>query len=695
MGMMARMRSLAPWFILTVGGLFVLFMVLSDSKLTQLMGRQSMIIGTIEGEEITSQEFAQFVDQAKMNQEQQTGREFDEAQMNMLRDQVWDLLVKQKLVEKKIEELGLEVTDDEIRDVILGPNPPAFLKNSFIDSTGNFNRAAYESAIYDANNKMALIQAEEAVRNQKIQEKLRSYVTASVVVSQEELKRSYQEKNIQMDADYVLVNSSLITDSEIEVTDAKIEQYYKDNRELYKIDPQRKLKYVLFRKQAATADSNAVKQSLESIVPKLKNDPTLFESYAQSYGDLPYGIDTVSLTRISADAASKLSEAENGEIVGPVLTSQGYAIYRMNGVINSDDVTVRASHILIRDEGNPEEAKAEADKVYQQLKSGADFAELAKQVSEDPGSAVKGGDLGWFGRGAMVPEFEKASFDGKVGEIQEPVQTTFGYHIIKVTGKSNKKYILEQIVKSVDVSGATIDRIQEKANEFAYLASEDGFETTADDYSYVALETPGFKDDVASIPGIGQNSGLKKFAFENNVGDISDVYSVSSGYVVATVSEIIKAGYKPFEEVKEQAKVALVRKLKKEKAMEIASNIKEKIQHGNLQPAKSVYPKAVISEAAGFTGGATVPGVGRDFAFISAALDAELNTIAGPVAGNKGAYLIDVTHRTEFDSSKFAMQKNLLRDQLLQRKKSSVFNEWLENLAANADVEDYRFRFYK
>ena len=81
--------------------------------------------------------------------------------------------------------------------------------------------------------------------------------------------------------------------------------------------------------------------------------------------------------------------------------------------------------------------------LYNQLIKGADFAKLAKEYSSDPGSARKGGDLGWFRKGMMVPEFEKAAFSGRVGVIQKPIKTNYGYHIIKVTGKTNKKFIVE------------------------------------------------------------------------------------------------------------------------------------------------------------------------------------------------------------------------------------------------------------
>ena len=152
MPMRARMRSLAPWFMLTVGGLFVLFMVLSDSKVTDLITQQKQYVGSIDGEDITYQEYSTTVDNFKKQQEQ-GGQTIDESQMDFFRDQVWDALVAQKMMDKKIKEFGILVSDEEVRDALLGPNPPQQLTQQFKDSTGNFNRQAYEGALKDPRTK--------------------------------------------------------------------------------------------------------------------------------------------------------------------------------------------------------------------------------------------------------------------------------------------------------------------------------------------------------------------------------------------------------------------------------------------------------------------------------------------------------------------------------------------------------------
>ncbi|MHB8906118.1 MAG: SurA N-terminal domain-containing protein, partial [Melioribacteraceae bacterium] len=208
------MRSLAPWFMLTVGGVFVLFMVLSDSKVTDLIHQQKQNVGSINGEDVTYQEYSTAVDNLKKQQEQ-AGQTIDESQMDFFRDQVWDYIVAQKLIDKKIKDFGIIVTDDEVRNALLGPNPPAQLTQQFKDSTGNFNRQAYEAALKDPRNKQIVITVEDQIRQQLIQQKLQSYVTASVTVSDAEAKDQYFKQAIKMKASYVLIDANTIPDADV------------------------------------------------------------------------------------------------------------------------------------------------------------------------------------------------------------------------------------------------------------------------------------------------------------------------------------------------------------------------------------------------------------------------------------------------------------------------------------------------
>jgi parvulin-like peptidyl-prolyl isomerase len=695
MAMMARMRSLAPWFILSVGGLFVLFMVLSDSRISDIIGRRSNDVGSVNGEKISYQEFSDLLEQYRQYQQQQTGQEIPESQMDMLRDNVWESLVSQKLIAQKIEEFGIKVTDDEIKDVLLGPNPPASVTRFFTDSLGNFNRQAYESAIFNPQNKEAMKQVEEQVRQQLLQQKLQNTVTASVMVSESDIKQKFIEQTTKISADYIFIDANTIPEAQIKVTDEDIEKYYNKHKEDYKIEEQRKLKYVLFKKEASKGDTLEIKNNLTAIINKIKSDTSSFKTYVNIYSEQPYSKDSVELTRIPQGAQDAVAKATKGSIVGPLATTEGFIVYKVNDVLSSKNPVVRASHILIPF-GNNKDDNSEAMKIYNRIIKGESFESLAGKFSKDPGSARKGGDLGWFAKGAMVKEFENACFGGTIGQVQKPVKTQYGWHIIKVTGKSDKKFVVEKIVNKIQPSATTVDQLNENASDFAYLADKDGFEKVAKEFNYNVIETTPFIEKASAVPGLGVNKAIVVFAFENGVGDISPVFRVPLGFVVVTVSEEISEGYKSLEEVKEQVKSLVMMEKKIAKSLKIAKEIRSKLNSNpDFQIAKQIFPSARVDTANNFSPTGFVPNLGREFAFTNKVMETEINKISDAFSGTRGSFIVKVKSRTPFDKTAYSLQRNSLRDNLLSQKKGQIFNQWLAQVKEESDIVDERHLFFR
>lgn len=694
MAMMARMRSLAPAFILTVGALFVLFMVISDSNVLEALGGRSNNVGSINGHDISYQEFSKAVDQQREVQKKQTGKDIDDEDMDQFRDQVWESIVNQTLLEQETEKYNISVSDDEIRNVILGKDPPQFLKQNFIDSTGKFNRQLYESALYDPRNKGPLLQAEDAVRQTLLSQKLQSMLLASVSVSQEEIKRRFTESNQKLNVQYAFIDLYQFPDSLFKISDQDMKVYYNHNLGKFEVQPQRKIKYVLFSNKATDGDSIRVFNELKSIKEDILKGNSTFEENVKLYSELPYRKDTLKLSQLPPAIGELIYKSEkDSDIIGPAATQNGYAIYQKIGTISSNETQALASHILINKFNDDEKNYEEAMKIYNDLKNGADFEKLAREKSDDKVSAARGGDLGWFGRGVMVESFEKASFNGPIGVVQKPLKTEYGYHIIKVLARSNKKYIVASISENVKPSPATIDANLNAAKDFSYIANQNDFESEANLMKYKIGESLPFYKTSISVPGIAGSKDLVNFAFENDLNDISDAIKVSNGYVVAKISEVKERSVKPLETVKNQIKPIVLREKRFEKARQEAENIKSKIGN-DLTKASEINPKIQVRTTGSFSARGPVPIVGNDYAFIAEAQKLPLNKISDPLKGQKGYYLLKVLERTPFDSSAFDIQQSSLRTQILQQKKNTFFNEWLSELRKSADIVDNRNRFF-
>jgi peptidyl-prolyl cis-trans isomerase D len=693
MAMMAKMRSLAPAFILSVGVLFVLFMILSDSKLMEIFGVHGNNVGSVNGQDITYQDFVKAIDQQKENQKKQTGQDIDEENMDQFRDQVWDAVVNQTLIEDQIKKFGLSVSNDEVRDIILGENPPQFLKQNFIDSTGKFNRQAYDIAMMDPRNKAPLVQAEDIVKQTRLSEKLQSLLLASINVGENEIRRKFMDQNINLNVQYAFVDINQFPDAEFKITDEDLKKYYDNNLEKYHVDAQRKLKYVSFPFVASSDDSSIIKRNLETILTKMKKSDTLsLKSAAEMYTSYPYFHDSLNISSLPSSVADNFINSIPGTIIGPVASNEGIVLYKLDKVISGNVEFVKASHILIN-QGDDAAKLTEAQKVYEQIKAGASFEQLAKEKSGDKSNSEKGGELGWFGKGSMVPEFEKACFEGKVGELLKPVKTAYGYHIIKITGKSDKRFVVEKIVSPVKPSAATKDSKLSLAQDFSYIADKNGMEKEANLMKYKVLESAPFNKDAVSVPGIGPSKRLIDWAFDNSKGKVSEPFKMQSGYFIVMISDVIPEGTHSFDEVKNGVKPQVLKAKKFLKAKEIIERVVSKL-HGNLSIAPSLNNNITIDTTGNFNLSGSVPKVGRDFAFMDKAFALDVNKVSEPIKGLRGYYLLKLINKSAFDNTVYQAQRNQIRDNILQEKKSIYFNQWLAKIKKDAKIVDNRYRVF-
>lgn len=693
MGMMAKMRSLAPAFIISVGVLFVLFMVISDSNVLEALGARSNNVGSVNGKKITYQEFSNFLDRAIENQKAQTGQDVPEENMDQFRDQVWDAIVTQSLTEQQIEKFGIKVSDEEIRDFILGPNPPEFLKRNFIDSTGKFNRSMYESALFDARNKKALVEAEEVVRQQLLSQKLQSYLLATVSISDAELKQKFIDQNSKMQAEFVAVDLNSFPDADFKTPEDEVRKFYDENPDKFTVNAERKLKFVFFKIQPSKSDSDGVLKNLQNVMLKAKGDTASFKYFADIYSEVPYSKDTMNISELPTALLDNFDESKFGTMIGPFSGNNTYGIYQISGTVPANESLVKASHILIKLTGDDAKDLAEATRVYDEIQSGLDFKTAAAKYSTDLGNAKNGGELGWFGKGRMVKEFEEACFNGPIGVVQKPVKTSFGYHIIKVTGKTSQKYIVEKIINAIKPSALTRDDIYNQANDFAYIAEKNGFEKEAQIANLKIEETPAFNEESQYLPTIGVNKPLLKFSFENGLNTLSQVFKGNNGYVVAKISDVINQGVRKYDDVKKQAKALLLKELKYVKAKSIAESIKKK-NGANLAAAKSVYAKAIYDTTGFFTPSGNIPKLGIEYNFAAKAYELSVGNVSEPIKGTRGYLLAKLLSKDAFDVNAFNTQKSSLRERLLQEKKNSFVSQWLTKMKKDAEIVDNRFVFY-
>ncbi|MEW6061809.1 MAG: peptidylprolyl isomerase [Bacteroidota bacterium] len=696
MAIMNKMRDNMPAILIGLVVVFVITIVFEWGMDYLGMSRTSDTLGVIEGKKITYQEFSELVRQQAEQYKQQTKQEPDENTFRQIREQVWNNVVTQTLIDRETKRAGITVSDQEIVDWVRGDNPPEFLVRQFTDSTGQFRRDAYEQALNDPRNKEVWVQVEQALRQQRLAEKMQSYIFSSLRVTYGELMDRFIDQNMKVNLQYALFDpNKYVRDDEVTVTEDDLRREYTERTEEFKTPATRKLKYVLFSDQPSAKDSQDVLDQITSILSQAKSGIDFLElqkSYTET-SPQPAFFKHGELTREKEEV---IFSAKTGDVVGPIHDYEGYHIFKILEEKKGSDVYVKARHILLNAATAEQEAASKklAAELIARARKGEDFAVLAKQYSTEPGATVSGGDLGWFGKGRMVKEFETAAFSGKPGQVIGPVKTQFGIHVIKVEGRDDRELKVATITIPLKASTRTRDEAYQRALDFAYVARKGNFETEAQALGLTVQETPEFQKGT-TVPGFGFAEMINKFAFKNDIGDISDAYQVNNGYAVVKIVEAKKEGVRPFDEVKESLRPRVVRKKKFEK---ITPMVQEKYStlgaQGDLNTL-AVDPTISVQTTGEFSVGGYIPTIGRDYAVIGAAKQGETGKILPPIEGQRGFYLIKILSRTTIDTSAFNSQKNMLATQLLQEKKQRVLAQWLEKLKESADIEDNRELFFR
>jgi peptidyl-prolyl cis-trans isomerase D len=481
----------------------------------------------------------------------------------------------------------------------------------------------------------------------------------------------------------------------VQVTDEDLRAVYQENIDQYKYEASRKLKYVLFLENPSPADTASRQKDMDDVLAKAKSGID-FLQLVYTYSDRPDSGVVFHRGELSAALDSAVFAASPGELVGPMQDREGLHLFRVLEVKKGKNDYIHAAHILLPLVGPDSEAvKTLAGEIAREARAGKDFGELARQYSKDGSNAQNGGDLGWFTKGRMVPDFEKAAFAARIGEVVGPVRTPFGLHIIKVLGRDNREVKLAHILMAITASSQSKNDVADRAKDFAYNARETEFSKEAQETGLDVRETQ-IEEKSTVIPGIGVNQGIIRWALGAKVGAVSDPYTVTNGWAVFSVSEAKNAGVRSYDEIKQSLKPLALRKKEMERAKQIAEEARGTLAAGDsLTKLDGRYPPLTVQPTGSFTISGGVPVVGRDPAFLGAVSGLKVGSISPPVTGLRGVYLIQVLSRTPFDSSAFAAQKEVLRSRALQEKRSRFLSEWINGLKEKADIEDRRDLFYR
>jgi len=493
---------------------------------------------------------------------------------------------------------------------------------ALIDNGQFIGHARYQALL--AQNNLTIEDFENQVRSQVLAEKMQSLITAGVSVSDKEAEDEYRKKNEKAKLDYFVIDPTKL-ESKIAVTDPEEHEYFDKNKANYKEPEQRQAKYIFADNVKFQKEATATDQELQDY----------FNQHQEEY---------------------RLKEL------------------------------VRAQHILFKTEGKtPQEVEVIRKKALDVLamaKKGEDFSALAKKYSEDS-SASRGGDLGEFPRGQMVPEFEKAAFSLEPGAISDLVQSQFGFHIIKVNKKqearlrdfTEMKPAIRIIVLGTKGRAKAEEVSRQAAND---LRTNKNLEAVAQKYGIEVRDTPKVSA-TSKLPGLSNSAELIKQIFTLAKGEIGSPIQNDEGWVVASLTDIVAAHDSSFEE----AKTRVADDVKREKAEKMAKDKATEVEAG----VKAGKDLATLAKAAGMDV-KTSDGIARngslpDFGAI-ADRDKEIfslpiGKVGTPSSVGPKTLVFAVKERKPLDPEEVKKGLDSARTSLLDSKRAMRFQDWIED----------------
>ena len=349
--------------------------------------------------------------------------------------------------------------------------------------------------------------------------------------------------------------------------------------------------------------------------------------------------------------------------------------------------------------------KLEAENLMYRINQGESFSTIANMYTEDPSNnmgedAPKGGDLGWFNKGIMISEFDKAAFEAKKGDLIGPVLTNFGYHIININDKKTLDDGTEQvnashILLTVSPGKDTESNLSDTASIFSLDAKESGFTQLADSLGMTVNDASGVQKESIFIQDIGVARDAVRFAFNSELGDISDVVSNDNFFLIFYLDSISEEKTMDFDEVKEELKTDYLVKTKEKNIENIALNISKDLNGAmTLADISNKNPEfEYIAEDTGNLVG-SFESIGKSNYVSGALLNASVNDILGPFPTLRGQTFIKVLEIGEINQSDFEEKEESLKFSLIIQRQNLIWGNWLQALRDESDIEDYRFDFY-
>lgn len=712
MATLQKIRSKGPLLVIAVG--VALFAFIAGDAWQVIQPHQSQDVGEINGETLSAQDYQTLVEEYMEVIKFSSGvNALNDAQSDQLKDEVWQTYVNNKLIENEAEKLGLTVPNEEVQAIIDAGVHPLLQQTPFRNpNTGAFDKDVLKQFLVEYS-KMNLAQlpsqyaeyygsmynywrfVEKTLIQSRLQEKYMALISNSLMSNPVEAEQAFAAKNNQSNLLLAAVPYTAVADSLVPVTEADLRAAYDGKKEQYRQYVEtRNIKYIDVQVTASQEDRDALQQEMEEYTAQLANATGDYTTLVRSTGStVPY-VDLFYTTRtLPADVVARLDSVGVGDVFGPYYYATDNTLNSFKKLAKAsmaDSIEFRQIQVV---EADAEKTKLLADSIFNAIKGGADFAEVAQKYGQT-------GEPTWI----SSANYEGAQIDGDnmkyIGAI-----TTLGKGelvnlnlsqanvIMQVTDKKavKDKYKVAIVKRTVDFSKETYSKAY---NEFsAFIAANNTLEkmvANAEDAGYRLLDRNDLTSAEHGIGGIRDTKDALRWVFDAKPGEVSSLYECgeSDHLLMVGLESIVPEGYRPLTLVQDQLRFEVLRDKKAEKIMADmkAAGAASFDQYKNLANAVEDSVKLVTFGAAAY-----VPALRSSEPLVSAyASVGEMNQLSTPIKGNGGVFVLQTYAQEKLDNTYNQEDEEAALVGLYSR----MASQFLNDLYLKADVKDTRYLFF-
>ncbi|TAE46597.1 MAG: hypothetical protein EAZ89_19765 [Bacteroidetes bacterium] len=645
--------------------------------------------GVVAGKTITTVEYNE-----RSNNALSQSDSGDELQNARIKDQVWEQLVSEVVLDQEFENVGLGISGDEIYDMFAGKEISPLLRNYFFRPEEPYDQNRMKILLQQLTESESPEQVEqlrlleEYAARARAEQRYQNMIAAAFTASKALAKQKYVEQNRKVNLTYVGVNYAQIPDSLVKVSDSELKSYLSRYKKRYEQkDEETFIRYARFDLRPSKADS--IKALNE--VARLKTafgEATDDSSFTQNKSRKIYSQAYVAPNALAESIRDSVVRASAKQVLGPIFEGGFYKLIKVVGTKAAEKPAAKVAHILIPYGADSAAAQTKAASLAAQARGGANFAQLATDNSDDYVSKAKGGDLGWYNPGFFGDEFDKAVNAAGTGSIVGPIKGRGGYHVVKVLDKSSLLYDVAEVETEVSYSSTTRDSVYGQANLFASkLMQSKDINKAASEAGIAAFESNAIINTTIDVLGLNGGREIAVWAANSDMNAISKVIRIKDTYVVAQVTKRNPAGIRPLDDLREEIEL----KVRNEKKAKMILEKLDAVAGSDLNAVKEAYGAgAFTNSATNITfETSTIPGIGADRLIVGKVAGMAQGETSKPIEGQNGVYIIQVTAVTEAPEADETTLASLKQSQMMQGK-SAIQGKIMAALTELADVKDKR-----